>query len=92
MVFPIISTLVGRSGRCFSLCVLYLLCIAGETVSVGFEQASYQTSESGPLSEVVCAVIGNLMGHLECNLTVTFGAVSNNKTGKFHVSIQQCDA
>jgi len=61
-------------------------------VSVGFEQTSYQASENGTLNEEVCAVIGNLMGDLECNLTVTFGAVSNNITGKFHVFIQQCDA
>jgi len=71
--------------------VLCLLPIAGETVSVEFEQTSYQTSENGPLSEEVCTVIGNLMGDLECNLTVTFGVVSNNKTGKFHASIQQSD-
>ena len=64
---------------------------AGETVSVGFEQTSYQTSENGSLNEEVCAVIGNLMGDLECDLTVTFRAVSNNKTGKFHASIHQCD-
>jgi len=60
-------------------------------VSVGFEQITYQASENGPLNEEVCAVISNLQGDLECNLTVTFGAVSNNKTGKFHASIQHCD-
>ena len=85
------SRLVSRSSHSFSLYTSCLLPIAGETVSVGFEQTSYQTSENGPLNEEVCAVIGNLMGDLECNLTVTFGAVSNNKTGKFHASIQQCD-
>ena len=84
------SRLVSRSSHSFSLYTSCLLPIAGETVSVGFEQTSYQTSENGPLNEEVCAVIGNLMGDLECNLTVTFGAVSNNKTGKFHASIQQC--
>ena len=57
-------------------------------MSVGFEQTSYQTSENGSLNEEVCAVIGNLMGDLECDLTVTFGAVSNDKTGEFHASIQ----
>ena len=59
-------------------------------MSVGFDLTSYQASENGPLNEEVCAVIGNLIGDLECDLTVTFGAVSNNKTGKFHASIQQC--
>jgi len=33
-------------------------------------------------------VISNLMGDLECNLVVTFGAVSNSKAGKFHVPFQ----
>jgi len=56
--------------------------ITGETVSVGFEQTFYQASENGSLNGEVCAVIGNLTGDLECNLTVTFGAVSNNITGK----------
>jgi len=78
--------LVSRS----SLYTSCLLPIAGETVSVGFEQTYYQTSENGPLSEEVCAVISNLIGDLECNLTVTFGAVSNNKTGEFPASIHQC--
>ena len=71
--------------------MLLFFSTAGETLSVGFEQTSYQTSENGPLNEEVCAVIGNLMGVLECNLTVTFGVVSNNKTGKFRASIQQSD-
>ena len=35
----------------------------------------------------VCAEISNLLGDLECNLVVTFNAVSNNKTGKVvHIS------
>ena len=80
---------MSTSSNSFSVYILCLLAIAGETVSVGFQQIFYQTSETGPLSEEVCAVIDNLMGDLECNLTVTFGAVSNNKTGKFHASIQQ---
>ena len=71
--------------------MLFFFSTAGETVSVGFEQTSYQTSENGPLNEEVCAVVSNLMGDLECDLAVTFRAVSNNKTGKFHASIQQCD-
>ena len=54
---------------------------AVETVSVGFEQTSYSTSEDGPLNVEVCAQIGNLQGDLECNLVVTFNAVSNNKSG-----------
>ena len=85
----VISRLVSRSGHFFSLYYV-LFSIAGETVSVGFEQTSYQASENGPLNEEVCAVISNLVGDLECNLTVTFGAVSNNKSGEFHASIHQC--
>ena len=85
-VSGVLSRLVRRS----SLYTSCLLPIAGETVSVGFEQTSYQASENGPLNEEVCAVISNLMGDLECNLTVTFGAVSNNKSGEFHASIHQC--
>ena len=53
-----------------------------ETVSVGFEQASYSASEDGPLNVQVCAEISNLLGDLECNLVVTFNAVSNDKSGK----------
>ena len=30
----------------------------------------------------VCAEISNLLGDLECNLVVTFNAVSNDKSGK----------
>jgi len=83
---------VSRSGHFFSLYVVFIFySTAGEILNVGFEQTSYQTSENGPVNEEVCAVIGNLMGVLECNLTVTFGVVSNNKTGKFHASIQQSD-
>ena len=51
-------------------------------MTVGFQQTSYQASEDPPLNGEVCAVISNLMGALECDLTVTFGAVSNNKSGK----------
>ena len=86
-MFPVISRFIEYIRY---LCVLCLFSIAGETVSVGFDLTSYQASENGPLNEEVCAVIGNLIGDLECDLTVTFGAVSNNKTGKFHASIQQC--
>ena len=51
---------------------------------VGFQQTSYQASEEDPpLSGEVCAMISNLMGALECDLTVTFGAVSNTKSGKY---------
>ena len=51
-------------------------------MSVGFEQTSYSASEDGPPSMEVCAEISNLLGDLECNLVVTFNAVSNNKSGK----------
>ena len=62
------------------------------TVSVGFEQTSYSTSEDGPLNVQVCAEISNLQGDLECNLVVTFNAVSNNKSGRVvHNFIQQCE-
>ena len=66
--------------------------ITVETVTVGFEQTSYSTSEDGPLNVQVCAVISNLLGDLECNLVVTFNAVSNNKSGKvIRFVIQQCE-
>ena len=65
---------------------------AVETVSVGFEQTSYSIREDGPLNVQVCAQISNLQGDLECNLVVTFNAVSNNKSGKVIVIFnQQCD-
>ena len=65
---------------------------AVETVTVGFDQTSYSTSEDGPLNVQVCAEISNLLGDLECNLVVTFNAVSNNKSGKVIVIFnQQCD-
>ena len=56
--------------------------ITVETVTVGFEQTSYSASEDGPLNVRVCAEISNLLGDLECNIVVTFDAVSNNKSGK----------
>ena len=57
------------------------------TVTIGFEQTSYSGSEDGPLNVQVCAEISNLLGDLECNLVVTFNAVSNNKSGKVvHIS------
>ena len=56
--------------------------ITVETVSVGLEQTSYSASEDGPLNVQVCAQISNLLGDLECNLVVTFNAVSSNKSGK----------
>ena len=57
------------------------------TVSVGFAQTSYSASEDGPLNEQVCAEISNLLGDLQCDLVVTFNAVSNNKSGKVvHIS------
>ena len=55
---------------------------AVETVSVGFEQTSYSASENGPLNVQVCAEISNLLGDLECNLVVTFNALSNSISGK----------
>ena len=65
---------------------------AVETVTVGFEQTSYSTSEDGSPSVEVCAEISNLQGDLECNLVVTFNAVSNNKSGMVvHIFIQQCE-
>ena len=54
---------------------------------VGFRQTSYQASEDPPLNGEVCAVIGNLMGDLECDLTVTFGAMSNSKSGMYSFSV-----
>ena len=56
-------------------------------MSVGFEPTSYQASEDPPLNGEVCAVIGNLMGDLECDLTVTFGAMSNSKSGMYNFSV-----
>ena len=53
-----------------------------ETVTVGFEPTSYTISEDGPLVRQVCVQISNLMGELECNLGVTFNALSNDKSGK----------
>ena len=65
---------------------------AVETVTVGFEQPSYSASEDGPLNVQVCAQISNLQGDLECNLVVTFNAVSNNKSGKVIVIFNhRCD-
>ena len=65
---------------------------AVETVSVGFEQTSYSTSEDGSPSVEVCAEISNLQGDLECNLVVTFNAISNNKSGRVvHIFVQQCE-
>ena len=61
-----------------------------EMVIVGFEQTSYLASEDEPLNVQVCAEISNLLGDLECNLVVTFNAVSNNKSGEMiHVFIQK---
>ena len=66
--------------------------ITVETVTVRFEQTSYSASEDGPLNVRVCAVISNLLGDLECNLVVTFNAVSNNKSGKVvRFVIHQCE-
>ena len=59
-----------------------------ETVTVGFAQTSYSASEDGPLNVQVCAEISNLLGDLQCDLVVTFNAVSNNKSGIF---IHQCE-
>ena len=53
-----------------------------ETVTVGFIQTSYSTSEDGPLNVQVCAEINNLMGDLECNLTINLNAISSNKSSK----------
>ena len=73
--------------------VTYILhSITVETVTIGFEQTSYSASEDGPLNVQVCAEISNLLGNLECNLVVTFNAVSNTKSGKaVHKYIQQCE-
>ena len=61
-------------------------------MSVGFEQTSYSESEDGSPSVEVCAQISNLQGDLECNLVVTFNAVSNNKSGVVvHIFIHQCN-
>ena len=71
--------------------VTYILhSITVETVTIGFEQTSYSASEDEPLNVQVCAEISNLLGDLECNLVVTFNAVSNNKSGEMiHVFIQK---
>lgn len=53
-----------------------------ETVTVGFIPTSYTISEDGPLVGQVCLQINNLMGGLECNLTVNLDAISNDKSGK----------
>ena len=67
--------------------LVYVHSTTAETVTVGFEQTSYPASEDGPLNVQVCAEISNLLGDLECNLVVTFNAVSNNKSGKVvHIS------
>ena len=61
-------------------------------MSVGFEQTSYSASEDGPLNVRVCAEISNLLEDLECNLVVTFNAISNNTAGEVvHIFIQQCE-
>ena len=57
-------------------------------MTVGFQQTSYQASEDPPLNGEVCAMISNLMGDLECDLTVTFGALSNTKSGKYDFMLQ----
>ena len=72
---------LSQSARLNELC---MYSITVETVTVGFEQTSYSASEDGPLNVQVCAVISNLLGDLECNLVVTFNAVSNNKSGKVY--------
>ena len=67
---------------------------AVEAVTVGLEQTSYSASEDEPLNVQVCAEISNLLGDLECNLVVTFNAVSNTKSGNVvlnSISIHQCD-
>ena len=53
-----------------------------ESVTVGFEQTSYTISEDGPLVGEVCVQISNLMGELECDLTINFNALSNDKSGE----------
>ena len=53
-----------------------------ENVTIGFEPTSYTISEDGPLVGEVCVQISNLIGELECNLVVTFNALSNEKSGK----------
>jgi len=53
-----------------------------ETVTVGFQQTSYSTSEDGPLNVQVCAEISNLMGDLEFNLTIIFNGIFNDKSGE----------
>ena len=53
-----------------------------ETVTVGFIQTSYSTSEDGPLNVQVCAEISNLMGELEFNLTIIFNGIFNDKSGE----------
>ena len=75
-----------------SMIIICLFSLAVETVSVEFEQTSYSASEDGSPSVEVCAQISNLQGDLECNLVVTFNAVSNNKSGVVvHIFIQQCE-
>ena len=51
-------------------------------MTIGFEPTSYTLSEDGPLVGQVCVQINNLMGDLECNLTVNLDAISNDKSGK----------
>ena len=51
-------------------------------MTIGFEPTSYTISEDGPLVGQVCLQINNLMGGLECNLTVNLDAISNDKSGK----------
>ena len=75
-----------------NMIIICLFSFAVETVSVGFEQTSYSASEDGSPSVEVCAQISNLQGDLECNLMVTFNAVSNNKSGMVvYIFIQQCE-
>ena len=67
---------------------------AVETVTVGLEQTSYSASEDESPNVQVCAEISNLLGDLECNLVVTFNAVSNTKSGNVvlnSIFIHQCD-
>ena len=61
---------------------IYIHPMTVETVTVGFEPTSYTISEDGPLVGQVCVQISNLMGELECNLTINFNALSNDKSGK----------
>ena len=77
-----------------SLMLMWILhSLTVETVSVGFEQTSYSASEDGPLNVRVCAEISNLLEDLECNLVVTFNAISNNTAGEVvHIFIQQCES